>query len=72
MAPVVFDVTPAAIVTRLGEPLETWIEACRSEEQIALMGRMIYDRIYQMHQHGICHRDVHAANVVVIADQPYN
>ena len=70
VAPAVFDVSPAMIVTQLGEPLEAWLHG-RSESDLAGMARLIYDRVLRMHQHGICHRDLHAANIVVIADEPF-
>jgi hypothetical protein len=70
LAPEVLDVTDDSIATRKYPTLTAWLHATPSSQELAAMGRRLYERLEEMHQHGICHRDVHDGNVVLRDGEP--
>ncbi len=65
LAPEIISVTSREIVTREYQTLCDWLDIEHSRGETMEMGRRLYLRIEQLHGHGICHRDLHIANVVL-------
>lgn len=65
LAPEIITVTPNEIITREYPTLCDWLGIEHSRDERVEMGRRLCLRIEQLHSYGICHRDLHTANVVL-------
>jgi serine/threonine protein kinase len=69
LAPEIIGVTAYEIVTRKYPTLGAWLAIEHSCEEVLEMGRRLYLRVEQLHCQGICHRDLHLANIVLRDDE---
>jgi hypothetical protein len=69
LAPEIIEVMPHEIVTRKYPTLGAWLAIEHSCEEVLEMGRRLYRRVEQLHCQGICHRDLHIANIVLGDDE---
>jgi hypothetical protein len=69
VAPEILGATPEALVTPLHVRLEDWLleSPPRAAHQMA---HRILAQLQTMHRIGICHRDIHIANIVVANETP--
>jgi Phosphotransferase enzyme family len=70
LAPEIVAVTPEKLTTRLCLPLKDWLQSERSASERLEMGGRLYRRLEELHKHGMCHRDMHAGNVVLLEGIP--
>jgi hypothetical protein len=70
LAPEIVSVTPEKLITRGCLPLEDWLQFERSAAERLEMGGRLYRALDELHQHGMCHRDIHAGNVVLLEGTP--
>jgi len=70
LAPEIIDVAETKLITLRCVPLENWLRPDRSKSERLAMGRLLYRRLEELHGHGICHRDMHVGNVVLLAGAP--
>jgi hypothetical protein len=68
LAPEIIEITAHALFTRCHQTLEDWLKDPRSDDELRAMGRRLHARVVELHSHGMCHRDLHAANVVIRDD----
>jgi hypothetical protein len=68
LAPKVLRVTADTLFARCHRTLEEWLELHPDEDERKRMGRRIRERIEELHSHGMCHRDLQVANIVVRED----
>ncbi len=68
LAPEVLRVTPDTLFARRHQTLEEWLELHPDTDERTRMGRRVRERIEELHRHGVCHRDLQVANIVVRDD----
>ncbi len=69
LVPDVLDWANDHAVIAMGEPLNLWL-AGSTDLARREMREAILDLIYAMHAAGVCHRDLHSRNIVIIDGHP--
>lgn len=73
VTPTVLETSPRLIVTTLHAPLTTWLHnegEGRTPDERQRLATDLRSAIAVVHARGICHRDLHAENVVVDGSRP--
>ncbi len=70
LAPQIVKMTSDKIITRRCLPLCDWLAGIPSSDDTRRMGHSLYLQLEKLHAHGICHRDVHVCNIVLLGDAP--
>jgi hypothetical protein len=60
---------PGAVVIRAGVWLPDWLTSATAR-MVAAMRPVALELVHGMHAQGVCHRDLHVENVVIVDGQP--
>jgi hypothetical protein len=70
VVPEVLGWVDGGVLIRRGLPLPNWVAGAEPAEVVALRPLLI-DLLQRLHAEGVCHRDLHWENVVIVGRAPF-